>query len=227
MRLKVAVVSRSDRTGGGASKVACDLVDLLNSHGHYAHHYRRDLCNGYTNLSTSVYGRWEVLAKKTYYKLKILGFQELVPFEYFHLISELKKHQYDVVHFHDLTTAVSPYTLMMLSKIVPIVWTLHDCSFFTGGCLYPMECEEYLNGCKKCPEHGKWPFEGYFDLAHLHYLIKKKLHKKNLHLIAPSKWLAEYAKNSKIIYRDIKVISNGVDTSVYECHDKQMMKKKL
>ena len=79
--LKIAIVSRSNRTGGGASKVAEDLTKLLRGKGHYVHHYRRDKANGYNEYSSCVYGSWEKVAKKVYYKLKFIGFQEIVPFE--------------------------------------------------------------------------------------------------------------------------------------------------
>jgi glycosyltransferase involved in cell wall biosynthesis len=225
--MKIAIVSKSNRFGGGASKVAEDLTTLLNENGHFAHHYRRDLANGYTKNSTSVYGKWEKIAKKVYYKLKYLGFQEIIPFELFHLLDEIKKHNYDLIHFHDLSSAISPFTLMYLSNKLPVIWTMHDCSVFTGGCIYPMNCTKYKINCKNCFQKSSWPMGGKFDLAFLYLRIKSKLHKKNIHLVSPSKWLANLSTHNTIIKKIPTIIPNGVDINIYKFLDKKISKENL
>lgn len=225
--MKIAIVSKSNRFGGGASKVAEDLTTLLNENGHFAHHYRRDLANGYTTSSTCVYGKWEKIAKKVYYKFKYLGFQEIIPFELIHLIDEIRKHNYDLIHFHDLSSAISPFTLMYLSNKLPVVWTMHDCSAFTGGCIYPMNCINYKLDCANCPQKNSWPMGGKFDFAFLYLKIKSKLHKKNIHLISPSKWLATLSTDNTIIKKVPTVISNGVDINTYKFLDKKISKENL
>lgn len=223
--MKIAIVSRSNKSGGGASKVAEKLCHLLNENGHYAHHYRRNLVNGYTSTSTSVYGKYEWIAKKTYYKLKYFGFQEIIPWEYLHLKEEIKKHKYDIIHFHDLTTAISPFTLILLSKHIPVIWTLHDTSGFTGGCINPFGCEEFKRYCSPCPQKSNWPFKGIFDLAFLFKKLKKKLHQSNINLISPSKWLVNEAYKSNIVHKKISVIPNYVDTTSFLDINKNRAKK--
>lgn len=225
--MKIAIVSKSDRFGGGASKVAEDLTALLNDNGHYVHHYRRDLSKGYTNTSTSVYGRWENLAKKVYYKLKYFGFQEIIPFELLHLIKEIKKNNYDLIHFHDLSSAISPLTLMYLSKKIPVIWTMHDCSAFTGGCISVLECQKYKTDCKDCPQKNNWPMGGKFDLAFLYLKVKKKLHKKNIYLISPSKWLANFSTKDTIIKKEPFILHNGINTNTYKFLNKINSREKI
>lgn len=226
--MKIAIIGKADRFGGGAGKTADDLTDLLNNNGHQAHHYRRDLSKGYTKDSTSVYGVWEYIAKKVYYKLKYFGFQEIVPFELSHLIKEIKKNNYDLVHFHDLTASVSPYTLMYLSTKIPVVWTMHDCSPFTGGCISPLDCKKYMSDCKNCPQRDVWPTDGKFDFAFLYLKIKAKLHKKNIYLITPSKWLAKISTTNTIIKNNIPtVIPNGVNIDAYKPLNKKDSKEIL
>lgn len=227
INLKIAIVSKSNRFGGGASKVAEDLTTILNENGHFAHHYRRDLVNGYTNSSTCVYGKWEKIAKKVYYKLKYFGFQEIIPFELIHLLNEIKKHDYDLIHFHDISSAISPFTLIYLSNRIPVIWTMHDCSPFTGGCLYPMNCEAYKSTCNNCPQKNNWLLSGKFDLAFIYLKIKSKLHKKNINLISPSKWLADFSTKNTIIKKTPTIIPNGVDINIYKFLNKQDSKEKL
>ncbi len=224
--MRIAIVSKSTKKGGGASKVAEDLANLLHKNGHTVHHYRRDLINGYTEHSTSVYGKLEHIAKKIYFRLQSIGFQEIIPFEYIHLSKEIKRMNYDIIHFHDLTTAVSPYTLMLLSKKIPVVWTLHDCSSFTGGCIYPMDCNNYFSGCYNCPLKNQWPFGRNFDFAFLFFKLKKKLHLNKLYLLAPSNWLIESAQKNNIIKNPIHYVSNGVDIDIYKQLDKKLARKK-
>ncbi len=225
--MKIAIVSKSDRLGGGASKVAEDLTNLLYKNGHFVHHYRRDLSKGYTDNSTSVYGSWEKIAKKVYYKLKYFGFQEIIPFELLHLLEEIKKYNYDIIHFHDLSTAISPFTLMYLSSKIPVVWTMHDCSAFTGGCIYPMECEKYKTSCSPCPQKNIWPMGGKFDFAFLYLKIKSKLYRKNIHLISPSNWLANFSTKNTIIKKRPTVIPNGININTYQPLDKKLSKDTL
>lgn len=226
--MRIAIVSKATQLGGGASKVAQDLANYLQEKGHYVHHYRRNLEKGYTQHSTSMYGKYEWIAKKTFYKLKYFGFQEIIPWEYLHLIEEIKHHKYDIVHFHDLTTAVSPFTLKLLSRNIPVVWTMHDTSPFTGGCINPFGCDHFTQGCYDCPQKGNWPMDGHFHWGPLYQKIKKYIHQEpNIHLISPSQWLIQMAKKSHIIQKDIHLINNCVNQEIFKALDKNIAKQQL
>ncbi len=228
MRLKIAIISRGTELSGGASKVAIQIHELLNENGHYSQHYRRNLENGYTENSVSVYGKYEKWAKKTYYKLKKIGFQEIIPWEYFFLKNEIKKNQYDLIHFHDITASISIISLFLLRKKIPIVWTAHDTSPFTGGCYRTNNCDHYLNACFNCPQIGQWPLGETFDLSFFFYWLKKKLYKSNkIHLITPSKWLQKFALQSKITVQAPTNIANYVDATVFKPESNNTDRKKL
>lgn len=223
--LRIAVVSKSDRNGGGASKVAEDLCDLLRVKGHLVNHYMNDLS---TDLSSEfqIYGRWKKLARKTNAWLRAIGLQEVLPIEYFYLLSRIKKNKYDLIHFHDLTWSISPLTLKFLSKKIPVFWTLHDCSPFTGGCILPLECTKYKTGCHGCPQRGQLPLpKGRYDLTHINFKIKKITHKANLTLIAPSQWSKDFAATTAIPHKPINVISNVIDFDIYRPIEKVEAKK--
>lgn len=80
---------------------------------------------------------------------------------------------------------------------IPIFWTLHDMSPFTGGCHSTLECLEYKNKCEICPQLKK----KYNDkkISKKNFLIKKEVFQnKNLHIIASSEDMYIRAQASNI-----------------------------
>ena len=149
--MKLAQISKADSFGGGASRVAEDLTYLINKNGFSAHHLCSWSGKGFHAQENRypLYGRFEREIRFLHSKLKRYSPPELIPFEYIPLIRKIKREDYNLLHFHDLSSAISPYTLYLLGDKIPIVWTLHDCSPFTGGCLYPMECKNFMENCMK------------------------------------------------------------------------------
>lgn len=151
--MKVAVISKSDRNGGGASRVAEDLATWLNERGHETDHFVAMNCKEPVSFQHNLYGehlKLKICRKihKTTYKL---GFPEILPVEYLMNLGQFID-KYDVIHFHDLYTAISPLTLALTSRRKPTFFTVHDCSAFTGGCLYPMGCDKFTRNCHQCPQ---------------------------------------------------------------------------
>lgn len=97
----------------------------------------------------------------------------------------------------------------------PLLWTLHDSWAFTGGCHIPLGCFRYRDFCGQCPALGS---KGEHDLSRTIWKRKSKAWKDlNLHIISPSRWLANCAKSSSL-FQDIpiSVIPNGIDTSRFK-----------
>ncbi|RUT00238.1 glycosyl transferase group 1/2 family protein [Dulcicalothrix desertica PCC 7102] len=151
--MKVAIISKSDRKGGGASRVAEDLAIWLNEAGHYADHFIAMNCKEPESFQHNVYGKnLNLKICKKIHKISYkYGFPEIIPIEYF-LNHNQFIDKYDVIHFHDLYTAISPLTLALTSRHKPTFFTIHDCSAFTGGCLYPMDCNKFISNCYQCPQ---------------------------------------------------------------------------
>jgi len=102
----------------------------------------------------------------------------------------------DLIHLHDIKGLFSPQAVNRLIGLgKPVVWSLPDMWAFTGGCHQALTCEGYRTDCKNCPQlkvdrHG---------LPAL--LLEKKralFAAPNLHLVAPSQWLAERAAESRV-----------------------------
>lgn len=99
----------------------------------------------------------------------------------------------------------------------PVVWTLHDMNSFTGGCHYDNGCGRYLDQCGLCPQLSS---DRERDLSRSIWKRKARaygnLPADRLHLVAPSRWLANIASASPLLGRfPVSVIPNGVDTTVF------------
>lgn len=131
-------------------------------------------------------------------------------------LTELKEFMYgrfwDAIHVH------STYNFLKLADIEylkqytgKIIITLHDERNFTGGCHYTSECKKYETKCLKCPQSRVWARP----------LISKTFSEsvKKIDIIsdekvvftAPSEWLLEKAKTSRILRsKEVKLIRNCV-----------------
>jgi glycosyltransferase involved in cell wall biosynthesis len=226
--MKIALLSKADASGGGASRVAEELARLLNASGHTAHHYvaRKQPDNPAVR---SLYGSftWGRPLRRLHHLVKRAGFPELIPWELLPLYFQQIQH-YDLLHFHDLSSAISPLTVKYLACRHPTVWTFHDCSPFTGGCLYPMECNQYQTRCNHCPQLGQWPIDVKFDFTGFMQDIKRKTAQENNFIAAtPSQWMAKMAVSSGMYISSPLVVPNGVDTGVFYPFDKKSIRAKL
>ena len=84
----------------------------------------------------------------------------------------------------------------------PLVLTLHDCSLFTGGCPYPLDCAGWRSGCPEpCPR-------GFADCAARCAARRGHLARLAPALVSPSGWLAGLART--VLEPSVTVIPNGV-----------------
>ena len=213
----VAEISKSDMVGGGASRVAEEIAVGLRADGTRCDHWSRFSSCGFDSKTRfSLYGGRTSRCFSYIHRLLLkMGYPELVPLELMAL-RRFGWSQYDVFHFHDLSGAISPFTLHWLSKRRPVVWTFHDCSPFTAGCLYPMDCEHYKTGCGACRQLRKWPLACSFDHTRTLARIKRNLHmKRRVVMVAPSSWMADMAVGSGMVPDRPRVIPNGVDVDVF------------
>ena len=91
---------------------------------------------------------------------------------------------------------------------------MHDSWVFTGLCHVPYECKKYETHCGACPLLKS---DKERDLAYQVFEKKGEVYKDlNLHIVTPSKWLAECVKNSALLGRfPVSVIPNCLDTEVF------------
>lgn len=111
---------------------------------------------------------------------------------------------------------------------IPIIWTLHDMSPFTGGCHSTLTCDKFLRQCKKCPQLDK-TFND-LKISEKNFLSKKKLfHNKNFHIVASSEDMYQRAKSSAIFPPHTKFykIPLGIDTLAQKVINKKIAKSVL
>jgi|694.fasta_scaffold86899_3 glycosyltransferase involved in cell wall biosynthesis len=203
--MKIAHISKSDRKGGGASKVAEYLTINQKSLGHHVDHFTAQDTEGANSVYKGKKYLTHLRSKLTHY-----GYLDCFDIESF-LFKKIVK-EYNILHFHDITHSFSPACLANLSHKAHVIWTLHDMSPVTAGCIQPFSCNRYKMGCKECPQSGKhkWPMsfkEKYDRTGYVQNKRLKDINNSNIKLVSPSRWLRDIAKNH--ISRDIAVIPNG------------------
>ena len=123
-------------------------------------------------------------------------------------------HQADILHFHAFYNLITVKRMIHLAKVRPVVVTLHDQRFFTGGCHYSFSCPEYERNCTKCPQVRSL----FKSLPKIVLAESKKIltGSENLTFISPSRWLAKMAGESSLIDGyPVHVIENPVPTEIF------------
>lgn len=128
----------------------------------------------------------------------------------------------DLINLHWLGQGY--ISLNFLKKTTkPILITMHDSWFFTGGCYLPGNCRQYETGCKDCPifktRKAKRKVEDTFN-------FKKEIYKsKRVHFISPSNWLNENFIRSMIYSGDERTVIHNVLDDTWK--DQPVVQNKL
>lgn len=214
--MRIAIVSKSDGGGGGAGRVAEDLSKWLREDGHSVVHFARWGRQPYDQDFRSPFGNQIRAAKRIE---KQLFMNDVFPIEAPSLIRRLTAGEFDVVHFHDLTTAYCIKTVSAVAERFPTVWTLHDLSAFTGGCCYPTFCPKIYSECGPCPKFGSWSIQGARDMTRQVQNDKREFFASfDGPLIAPSRWVGEIGSDAGFLPSPerLTVIPNGIDLRQYQ-----------
>lgn len=122
----------------------------------------------------------------------------------------------DLVHLHWLAfMADYPSFFGSIPDHVPIVWTLHDMSAFTGGCHYSSGCEDFMQGCGNCRQLHSPAAD---DVSYDSWKAKRAaLKNKSIHVVAPGRWMIELAKQSDVwpAGTEFTVIHYGLELSQF------------
>lgn len=134
------------------------------------------------------------------------------------LIRKIKKYRPDLVHVHIIHHGYLDYERLLkyLAKQKrPVVFTVHDMWFFTGGCYYysTINCDGFMSGCNSCPKVTR-ELDCRKD-ATAKYL-KKKLKLfcdlKNISFVSVSPWVHTEIKKSELALYPQYLIMNSVDS---------------
>lgn len=173
------------------------------------------------------FGRWYSFYQKESYYLnifrilflsKICGLEEGMPHNSGGIgidISQIRVlKEADIIHLHWINDCF--LSLKALNQIVrlnkPIVITLHDSWFLTGGCHVLNGCQEFSRECRNCPQLKR------NKILTVRSLRKKKriFTQADLVLAAPSRWTKGNANKSAIFKaKQCFIIGNTLDFSIF------------
>lgn len=124
---------------------------------------------------------------------------------------------HQLLHLHWTAFALDwPSFFRSLPRRLPIVWTLHDQNPYTGGCHFTTGCERFRAGCGQCPQLLA---PGPHDLSRHAFAVKQAmLTGRELHVVAPSRWMLTEAQKSPIFRgaKSFTQIPYGLDVSALE-----------
>lgn len=172
----------------------------------------------YNKINNKLYQlKWSKYPNK-----KITDFSDLrsVP-----LHDALKKIEFDILHLHWINGRF--FDLKELKSVKkPIVWTLHDNWPFTGICHYFYDCIKFKTGCGTCPLLNSSQEN---DLSHIIWKEKNEIYSSlNMHIVAPSNWMAESSKESKLFSNfPVTVIPNPSDSRFFSTDNNENAFKKF
>lgn len=140
------------------------------------------------------------------------------------LINQLKRIKPDIIfinNLHGYFLNIALFLKYLSRSASKNYFVLHDCWLFTGHCAYFTyeKCEKWKIQCKECALKKSYPRSIIFDRSKSNFNYKKKLFQKlngKVTLITPSRWLAELVSNSFLKEFPVKVINNGIDTSLFK-----------
>jgi len=133
----------------------------------------------------------------------------------------------DIIHIHNLhgyylNIRILLEYLTLFNK--PIVWTLHDSWLYTGHCAYYTmhQCNKWMEMCQKCPARNDYPKSIMFDNSKINFQTKKSLLQNfaNITFVTPSNWLKSEVEHSYLKNHEIRVISNGINLTVFKPSEK-------
>lgn len=252
-RLTVLQISPSD-VGGGAEKVALDLVQLLCERGVDAWlGVDRKLSGNPRSIALPRKDRRQSLAasigsgfsthpsKGLAYRLLSLAAHPLRSIEQRIGIDSggVRKpndllrcppRRPDVIHIHNLHgNYVGLDTVQKISTLVPTLLTLHDQWPITGHCAYSFDCTRWKTSCGRCPYPDVYP-RVTIDVTRLNRFRKAYAYTRSrLFVASPSKWLLDCVDDS-VLARGVvekRLIPNGVDRSVFRPGTKSEARKAL
>lgn len=135
----------------------------------------------------------------------------------------------DLIHFHWVNDLLDySHVLPRIPLSVPVVWTLHDMSAFTGGCCYALDCDHFRAGCGHCPQLSSDRADDLSARSFQRRLRALRQIRNRLHLIAPSAWMARMAASSELFAGvPCSVIPNAVDLTCFHPQNRDRVRAQL
>lgn len=154
------------------------------------------------------------------------------------LIKRIEEYAPDIIHLHVIHHGL--YDFVQLFNFikeyqVPLVITLHDCWFYTGGCYHYTEhgCNGFQTGCHNCSKARTLLDCSPGQTSRLlKYKVEFFTSYNQVYFVGVSEWICNEARKSLIGSKPIYKIYNGIDTRIfydkrYERETKKLRSKLL
>ncbi len=135
-----------------------------------------------------------------------------------------------IIHCHNLHGSYFDLrALPELSRVAPLMMTLHDAWLLAGHCAHSLDCDRWRTGCGQCPALTIYPAIRK-DATAENWRVKADIFAQTrLHVATPSHWLLERVLQSMLSPSivDSRVIPNGVDLGVFKPADQFAVRESL
>lgn len=138
----------------------------------------------------------------------------------------IKSWKPDIIHIHCPNGhSINIYKLLNYIKKqgIPVVITNHAEFFYTGNCSHSVECLNYCEQCRDCPDFKHREGGNLFNLTH--WAWKKMYHvmdNEQIKMVAVSPWVYEKMMKSPITQaagKQCMTILNGVNTDIFKVYE--------
>ena len=227
--LNVLHISESD-AAGGAGRAAYKLHTGLNGLGHTS----RMLVGRKVTEDTDIRPLkrnllWRALDRASGELFDLLSLQYVFYPSSFGVLADAWFRAASIVQLHNLHGSYFGFTaLPAISRLRPVVWQLHEQWGLTGDVAYSLDCERWRHGCGTCPYLDEYP-RLRNDTTALLYRLKDRVYSNSrLHLVVPSRWMADIVRASPLLSRfPLNYIPTGIDTRVFTPGDRDEARRKL
>jgi glycosyltransferase involved in cell wall biosynthesis len=136
----------------------------------------------------------------------------------------------DIINIHKVHDFVDlPVFFRVLPQHIPIVVTLHDLGFMTGGCDYTYQCHQFEQTCGKCPVIASTKSHDFS--SEIYDLKLKAFSSRNpdkLTFVANSNWLLTQIQESSLLKKySSQTIHYGLDTQIFKPSNRSIARKAL
>lgn len=210
--MKIFVIGTIDNKGG-AALISWELRKKLKADGHTVNTFVR---YKYSNESDVF-----KIPRKRYQDWLVKLFANDLKFAWTDYLLKTKEFkEADIIHCHNLhSNFFDLKTLQKMSKLKPVVWTLHDIWAITG----------FANNSATLRNPNKKRFL-FFLWDNTSNLLKTKAeiyNKSKLYLVTVSEWLKKETQKSILGKQNITCIYNDVDVKIFKPQNKEFARKEL
>ena len=217
--MNILAINKSDRVGG-AAELSWDLKTELEKRGHQVSLFVCDKTSSDKNVLVIPRPKWR------FYLSHLLG-TDIGLFQTDYILKTNEFKQADIIHCHNLHGHYfNLKTLIKMSRLKPVVWTLHDLWAITPYCSQAPN-RQLNKGFYGCSIASSKSIMKYFNQICLREKKRRLYHDLKINLVAPSMWLKQKLQGSVLSSCPTTLIHHGIKFDNFFPQDKSQLRQKL